>query len=346
MMTRIPHYNLDNMRRTSRTWLYLLTILMLLPGCVSHPDPTPVPVPEITSSPLPSPTLTPEPSPTPQGGEPVKGNLRKRINRLEENMPRADSNGYVIPDANNLVAFSEVIQAMEAGDLTSASEIAAAYRYRIFQYIDRGDHNAMDLLLEEKSPIQRGWGLFVFRMEHANNLIVEAPHPVSDQNTPRVALDLYRALDARALLVAGAHRDANNDGSADVSHSPGSIFLIVHNALVNNAQSAPGAVVVFQVHGFDSSKHPRYPDIVIGYNRNAPEPMIAQVIAIKDALTAIGLSVGLCDGKSWEDLCGTKDILASVPNGFAIHLELNEAVRADDTVFIQALTQAFDSTIP
>jgi hypothetical protein len=233
------------------------------------------------------------------------------------------------------------VRAVELGNLVRASELTDAYSYQLFQYTDRGDHNAVDFLLEEKNPIRRGWGLYVFRREAVNNLIIEAPHPVADANTPRVALDLYRALNARALLVAGAHRDANADGLADVAHAPGTIFQTVHNTLTGSTQAAPDAVIVLQIHGFDSSKHSGYPDIVIGYDRQAPEAMIVRVLAMKEVLTDGGLSVGLCDGKSWLDLCGTKDILASVPDGFTIHIEMDEAVRSHDRVLVDALTRVF-----
>jgi hypothetical protein len=76
-------------------------------------------------------------------------------------------------------------------------------------------------------------------------------------------------------------------------------------------------------------------------DRQAPEAMIARILAMKEALTARGLSIGLCDGKSWQNLCGTKDILASVTNGFTIHIEMDEAVRSHDQALVDALTRVF-----
>jgi hypothetical protein len=76
-------------------------------------------------------------------------------------------------------------------------------------------------------------------------------------------------------------------------------------------------------------------------DRQAPDAMIARVLEMKDALTAGGLSIGLCDGKSWQNLCGTKDILAPVTNGFTIHIEMDEAVRSHDRVLVNALTRVF-----
>jgi hypothetical protein len=48
----------------------------------------------------------------------------------------------------------------------------------------------------------------------------------------------------------------------------------------------------------------------------------------------VSLKVGLCDGKSWQDLCGTKDILASITNGFTIHIEMDKAVRSHDRALV------------
>lgn len=82
--------------------------------------------------------------------------------------------------------------------------------------------------------------------------VIEAPHPLTDEGTPTVALAIYRVLNTHALLVGGAHRDANQDGSADVAHNPQTIFQVFHATFGENA-------IVLQIHGFAANKHPDYP---------------------------------------------------------------------------------------
>ena len=106
--------------------------------------------------------------------------------------------------------------------------------------------------------MKKGWGLFLFRRETGSNVIVEAPHPLYDQQTPSVAMSVYSALDARALLIAGAHRDANGDGAADAAHNPETAFQAIHSALVSS-----GSPVVLQFHSFAASKHPGFPQVVL-----------------------------------------------------------------------------------
>jgi hypothetical protein len=324
------------MRIFSRLWIFLLATTVLLPGCASLPDRLPAAV----SGPSPA----PGPSSTPLPVDSMEGDLRTQIERLEDRMPRAGSNGYVIPAEGDAAAFAGLVLAVESGDLLRAGELAAANRYRLVRYTDRGDGDAASYLLQELTPIRKGWGLYAFRENPAANVIVEAPHPLADVGTPGIALDVYRTLEARALLVAGAHRDANRDGSADVVHVPGSVFQSIHNALVGGSQGMPEPVVVLQIHGFASGKHSGYPQVVIGYDRQAAGQGSALAAAIRDALVSRGLEAGLCDGRSWEDLCGTQNILSPVPEGAVfIHFELNEAVRSDDVAFLDALEAVFAS---
>ena len=60
---------------------------------------------------------------------------------------------------------------------------------------------------------------------------------------------------ARWYFVAGTHRYANSDGSADPAHVTQSIFHTAHTTF------APDTAV--QIHGFDKSSYVNYSDVVI-----------------------------------------------------------------------------------
>jgi hypothetical protein len=181
-------------------------------------------------------------------------------------------------------------------------------------------------------------------VDSTSNIIIEAPHPLYDGRTPTVALDIYRALDARALLIAGAHRNANRDGSADVAHAPESIFQSVHLALSKEIQAESGDVIILQIHGFHSSNHEGYPQVVFGLGEKPLPTEIAIAQKIKDALYEQGISAGICTGVESElmDLCAKTNVQGkSTREGAFIHMELDEKIRKHDEAFIAALVEVF-----
>lgn len=311
--------------------------MLSLAGCASRPTPTTV---------LPSTSYPDLVSVDASALDTIKGSFRNQISILENNMPRAQSEGYLPSTQQEETDFSELVSMIVTGDLRRASALANQNDYTLNYYVDRGDNYAVSYLLREQRPIQKGWGLYAFRLDSTNNIIVEAPHPLYDKRTPTIALDIYRALDARALLIAGAQRNANRDKSADVAHAPESIFQSVHIVLSHEIQTASGDVVILQIHGFHSSKHEGYPEVVFGLGENPLPKEVAIAQKIKDALSEQGISAGLCMGigSELEDLCAKTNVQSSVTTvGAFIHIELDEKIRKNDDDFINALIQVFGS---
>lgn len=318
------------------TFLLVLVIMMLsFVSCTPRSNPVP-------SIPLPSqPALTPV---VETAADTVKGSFRNQISLLEDNMPRAESESYVPPTAEEQADFEQLTSVIIENDFARAVELATKNNYQLNYYVDRGDNYAVSYLLREQRPIQKGWGLYAFRLDSTSNIIVEAPHPLYDKKTPNVALDVYRALDARALLIAGAQRNANRDGSADVAHAPESIFQSVHLALSHDIQTAAGDVIILQIHGFHASKHEGYPQVVFGLGEK-PLPH-EEVIAgkIKDALFERGISSGVCTGveSNLMELCAKTNVQGLTrKDATFIHIELDEKIRQNDEAFIAALVEVF-----
>lgn len=296
-------------------------------------------MPQPTPMPTQSPTLSP--SPTPDLST-ITADLRNQVYRLQDLMPLEDSDGFVVPTRTEQSTFSEIVSRLESGDLIYASDLAEKNTYTLVRYLDLGDEKAASYLLRERVPISKGWGLYVIRADGANNIIVEAPHPIADKNTDLIALNIYRALNARALLIAGAHRSTDPGGLADVTHAPESIFQSVHEALLKKSISFPDIPVVLQIHGFAARKHPGYPNIVLGFGQKASQAEISLSKELADALTALGIDTGTCEGDSWQDLCGTKNVQGSNKNNaIFIHIELDETVRSDEHNLVSALSQVF-----
>lgn len=323
--------------------LFILLLASALPINSCSPDVKQSPVSHLTptATPIPFPSVTPI---APPALDTIKGSFRNQIGLLEANMPRAESEEYFVSSHKEQADFAKVVSLIHTNDPTGAADLAIANNYTLNYYVDRGDDSAMSYLLREKRPIQKGWGLYAFRVDSTSNVIVEAPHPRYDKRTPSIALDLYRELDARALLIAGAHRNANSDGSADVAHAPESIFQSVHLALAEEIQAESGEVIILQIHGFHTSKHEGYPQVVFGLGKNAQTDEIALSQRIKDALAEQGITAGICadEESNLQDLCAETNVQGTTTKeGIFIHIELDENLRKNDKAFIKALVQVF-----
>ena len=313
----------------SYAFLILLIMVLAVAGCTSRRNPTSYS--DLASAV--SPVL-----------DTIKGSFQNQIGILENNMPRAKSESYLPPTNKEQADFAELVSVLSKGDSAHAVDLATGNDYTLNYYVDRGDDYAVSYLLREQRPIQKGWGLYAFRVDSTNNIIIEAPHPLYDRGTLTAALDIYRALDARALLIAGAHRHANHDGSADVAHATESIFQSLHIALSQEIQAKSGDVIILQIHGFHTSKHAGYPQVIFGLGKNGQTKEVALAQRIKDALFEQGISAGICNGTESElqDLCAETNAQGSVTNeGAFMHIELDEKIRKDDKAFVTALVQVF-----
>lgn len=321
--------------------VFLVSLALTLFSCTSTSEANPAPtlIPTRTRMPDPGPSMTPTAAVI---LDIIEGSFRNQISLLERNMPRADSENYVIPSEREQADFAKLVSLIYAENLAQTVSLADEHNYTLSYYVDRGDNYAMSYLLRETRPIEKGWGLYAVRMESASNIIVEAPHPLFDKRTPSVALDIYRALDARAFLIAGAHRNANQDGSADVAHQANSIFHAMHEVLSQEIKTISGDVIILQIHGFHSSNHDGYPTVVIGFGKEIQSAESSLAQELESALSEKGVDVGLCIEDAWNELCGRKNSQGSTPNGVTfLHIELDENIRKKDDALIAALVQVF-----
>jgi hypothetical protein len=271
----------------------------------------------------------------------ISGDLRLLIAEAEKTMPRAKTEGFIIPTKSEQLAFENMVLAIEGDDPESAGQSAITHYYQLIKFSDQENFGAESYILREQLPIKKGWGVYVFNIKYPRNIIIEAPHPLSDEETPEVALNIFRALNARALLISGTHRDANRDGSADSAHAPESIFHTVHVALSQHTQQFNQGAVFLQIHGFNSRNHPDYPSVVIGHNGKLTPENNRLLQNIKEALQDNNIQVGICDGKKYRDLCGTKNLQNSeTQRGTFIHIELNESLRQNGSKLVESLRQA------
>jgi hypothetical protein len=321
-------FNRPNKIKNFKFWISIL--VGLVPGIFALLGCTPI------SSTVQNPTRI-LPSATPI----ISDNLGALIGELEGAMPQADSEGFIIPSKSDQQSFHDMVNEIEDNNPDLVAQSALAYNYELLRLPDQKDSGAESYVLHERLPIQKGWGSYFFRIQSSQNIVIEAPHPLADEYTPAVALDLYRALQAKALLISGTHRNANADGSADSAHAKESIFQTVHIALFQLHGQPNNKTIFLQIHGYATDEHRSYPQVVIGYNwKNDPEKDLL-LTKIANALRGNSITVGICNGKNYKDLCGTSNIQRSVTDGgIFIHMELSESLRINDSAFVTSLQQA------
>ncbi|WP_370967092.1 hypothetical protein [Amycolatopsis sp. cg9] len=191
-----------------------------------------------------------------------------------------------------------------------------------------------------ESGTDRAWGMYVIDRSAPPSLVVEVPHPAFDLRTELFGVDLFRRVPGAVLLVAGAHRKAD-DGRADVAHEADSVFHVVATALAGRG------LAQVQLHGFHDQNLPST-DIVLSSGATVAGDAARRAA---DRLTADGFAV--C--RAWEERCkgleGTTNVqgkMAASDDTVFLHVEMSRTVRESPerrADVVRALTEA-DLTKP
>jgi hypothetical protein len=116
--------------------------------------------------------------------------------------------------ARNAASFAKLGESQL--DQARSIDLAAGvldYQLLLFHDLASGDDF---YVLSESSPKRRNWGTFVFRAGLDSPFVLEVPRPLYERQTHQFGVALLDRLDAAALLIAGAHPFANDDGTSDV----------------------------------------------------------------------------------------------------------------------------------
>lgn len=184
------------------------------------------------------------------------GNFLQEVKRLKELALPKNSNLYQPPTADELKISSALASALISQDIKGALDKANALNYEVVRFVDTPSKQVFYGLREKRMynrPI-RGWGSYFINTSYRTDALIEVPHTIFDRFTEEIGAKAFLRAAARGLLIAGAHRNANGFGTADVCKLTNSIFHQVHKAWVLSETKT------WQIHGFTISRNPKFPD--------------------------------------------------------------------------------------
>ena len=244
--------------------------------------------------------------------------LGATIEQMLDAGPGRDSSTYRAPEAAENDELARAVLANLAGN----DDAAVPDGTRVLRAVDGGDGPVQVVTEDLDDGKVQGLGLYAVRddVDVPPELVIEVPHPRADLYTEHLGSQLFTALDAEALFVAGAHRTAG-DSEADVAHERASTFAAVDRAVVG------AGTVVLQVHGFDDSSHEGSAQVVLSSGEATPDRV---VLDLAEALEDAGIDTCVYDGDRCPALAGTKNVQAAHARAVGatfIHLELARDLR-------------------
>ncbi|MER5357795.1 hypothetical protein [Streptomyces sp. NPDC002785] len=185
---------------------------------------------------------------------------------------------------------------------------------------------------------RRGWGRVYIDLSAETRWSVQVPHPVADAGSEQLGIGVLRARRGGVLVLAGAHRNADRQGRADVAHRRDTVFDAVCDELA--ARRLPG----LQIHGFADSTEPDY-DVIASLG--AAEKGLPTARRAATALRHEGFAV--C--RAWARRCalegrgnvqGREAAAQGVP---FLHMEFSRTVR-DDASRVGRAAEAMAAVLP
>ena len=162
--------------------------------------------------------------------EEVLAPLIRLINRTEQS------------DLNDNTIWSNKSFASRLKTIHSAAQVIGYSIHLLRDAQTRKHYVALSELADNET---KGWGTFVFRLGVSNPYAIEIPRPLYEFRSYDFGNNLFMRTDAAALLIAGAHPQANRDGSADISKADNrtNLYNLVRHILFRENQDKPFLIV-------------------------------------------------------------------------------------------------------
>lgn len=259
----------------------------------------------------------------------INGNLMGEFINYEQNlMPDEDSEGFVVPDTNQLKQWKRMMDLFVAESYSQAEDSLSANfsDYEMVLLTDTSFINRQYYLIREKNPVTLGWGLFASDPDYQRDMIVAVPHPLHDSFTPQQGVNMFQYLGGRLLTMAGTHRCSNDEASfsdgttkvcsdtdtsekfkvSDMAHYDSSAFQIAHESMKELSSN----VYAINLHGHASSS---CEDVFLSNGReDDPQPGLQ---AVRDSLIADNVDAAMTGDGSSCTLIGSTNVQGRFING-------------------------------
>jgi hypothetical protein len=291
--------------------------------------------------------ITAQPPPT--GITWVTEPLQQVYNLIQSRFIGLIPGNYTEPSSSDYSTMSTIFRLIgtgisqnDAGSILSASNVAVQLKYQLIPVNDSGTGNKYYVLMEN-TTVNRGWGSYLFAADRSpspTQVIIEAPHPVTDFNSQQIAYTIFISAypHVTALLVSGVERTFGPNSQTDMAHRTQSIFETAHEAFTKFGS------VVIQIHGFDASNHPTEPMVVLS---DGDGGINGALQAIASNLEAANLSVGIFDGFTHEKLGAQGNVQGRYARAFGagfVHSEISSIVVYNSSL-ISKYENAFTQSI-
>lgn len=273
------------------------------------------------------------------------GDFTVEIARLKSLAFGKDSGLYVPPAPQQRGSFASMAESLLAGDTAAADGMAAALGYEVVEFTDTNSWLVLHGLREvlQGGGQTKGWGAYFVNLSSEVADLIEVPHPLFDSYSWDVGARVFIDCRARAFLMAGAHRNANGSGTADVAHLTNTIFHAVHQTW----NGEEGGNTAWQIHGFNLDNHPAFPADTDAVLSNGDGGMSGEIVGLDgffhtngflshayntlDANSAANLQVnGEIDGTVFSPLgarTNVQGIRSRSVGGTFVHVELEQSIR-------------------
>jgi len=126
--------------------------------------------------------------------------------------------------------------------LSQINTLLAYFNYQLIQYRDINTQDSFLVVSEifgQDPP--KHWGTYVFSLGNDSGMVIEVPRPLFERRTFELGLHAFQSLNAKALFIAGAHPQANADGSSDILklRNRRSMFTTMHYGIARFYEDYP-----------------------------------------------------------------------------------------------------------
>ena len=214
----------------------------------------------------------------------IEGYLRDWLIQGDHIAPKG-SEKYVVPDMNELLFFDKeivkpIIQTIQheyVGNawtheglitLKSIAKISDTFNYRVFQYHHSHSKKRYLILCEKDHPDKRKyWGTYVFRIGNSSPFVIQIPRPMHDLNVFQFGVSIFERMQGQALLIAGAHKNANLNGSSDIVRRQNrhNTFNLVSQVIIRENMNHPLMIVQTRAFAYSDDQPAVDSDMIVSF---------------------------------------------------------------------------------